>query len=169
MMSDGMDDVQDLVRIRERWGSARIFVVAALLAIVAGGLVAALSRPLGWGHGPWAAAYLVLVAGTAQFGLGAGQAWLAPMSLSRRLVITEFLAFNFGNALVIVGTLLSRALLVDAGAGLLIAALVLFIVAMRYTKQHQTAPGWARLAYLMLVFILLVSIPVGVMLMVITD
>ena len=54
------------------------FGAVALLCVVAGGLVAAVTGPLRLEHGSWAAAYLVLVGGVAQGALGIAQYFLAP-------------------------------------------------------------------------------------------
>ena len=48
-----------------RWPAMRAFVVLGAVAIVAGGLIAAVTRPSGFAEGPWLAAYLVLVGGVA--------------------------------------------------------------------------------------------------------
>lgn len=44
-----------------------------MMWIISGGLVAAVTGPLGLEHGSWSAAYQVLVGGVVQAGLGAAQ------------------------------------------------------------------------------------------------
>jgi hypothetical protein len=82
------------------------FGIVGVICVVAGGLVAAVTAPAATEHGGRAAAYLVLVAGVAQVGLGFGQALLAPGPLSARLVAIEVAVWNLGNAAVLAGTLL---------------------------------------------------------------
>ena len=47
------------------------FRLLALARVITGGLVAAVTSPLGLGHGSWSAAFQVLVDGVLQAGLGA--------------------------------------------------------------------------------------------------
>ena len=74
--------------------SAMPFVVLGAVSVIAGGLVAAVSAPAGWEHGSWAAAYLVLVTGVAQIGLGAAQAALVAAPPWRRGRAVELLGWN---------------------------------------------------------------------------
>lgn len=90
-----------------RWQCARWFVVTGSFAVVAGGLVAAVSRPTDFDHGSWVAAYLVLVAGVGQIALGAGQAWLAATPPARARLVVEFVAWNLATLATIGGTLTS--------------------------------------------------------------
>ncbi|MHB1139954.1 MAG: hypothetical protein ACYC2O_13445 [Microthrixaceae bacterium] len=133
------------------------FAIVGTLTIVAGGLIAAVSRPTGWIDGPWVAAYLVLVSGVGQIALGAGQAVLAAGPVSRRRILAQALLFNCGSALVIGGTLLELPLLVTGGGVVLLAALVLFVT----IRVRSGANLWLRWGYLGMLIILLVSIPVG--------
>jgi hypothetical protein len=103
------------------------FACVALLAIVAGGLVAAISA-----HAPsrplvWMVAYLVLVAGITQAALGTGQAGLSGRAPSMRQVAMQCLVFNLGNAGVIAGTLGGSARLTDAGTVAFVIALLMFL------------------------------------------
>lgn len=133
------------------------FALAGLATVVLGGLVAAASGPAGWTKGSWAAAYLVLVTGVAQFGFGAGQAMLAAEPPSAGEVLAEFACWNLGSLLVVVGQLLGSVWAVVVGSVLLVVALLLFLLAVRGTPRT----AWV-LGYLGLVALLLVSIPVGV-------
>ena len=136
--------------------------------IVAGGLVAAVTGPLGLDRGSWVAAYLVLVGGVAQLAFG----WV-PGALGRwagrRSAWVLVAAWNVGNALVITGTLTDSPVGVDAGSVLLVLALVLAIRDVGGPDRAQGGPG-ARVrrligrAYLGLLIVLAVSIPVGIVL-----
>lgn len=155
------------------------FAVLGTLCVVAGGLVAAATAPTPSEHGSWAAAYLVLVAGVAQVGLGVGQAALAVRMPSVASRTAEFVAWNCGNALVIAGTLAGVTALVDAGGALLVATLALLVRGVRgarrtpvvadatTTRAGGRSEGPRRLplyAFRVLVLILLVSIPIGLIL-----
>ncbi len=117
--------------VQARWRASRPFALTGFACVVAGGLVAAVSGPLGLEMGSWAAAYLVLVAGVAQLGLGVGQAWI-PLELpTRRVRVWEFATWNGGNGVVLAATFASLPFLVAAGGILLLVALVLFQSALR--------------------------------------
>ena len=62
-------------------------MVAGGAAIIAGGIVAAVTDPAGWEHGSWTAAFLVLVAGVAQIGLALGQVELAAVPATPRVAL----------------------------------------------------------------------------------
>lgn len=136
-------------------------ILAGGACIIAGGLVAAATAPAPSTHGSWAAAYLVLVAGAAQVVLGLGQAVLAPVAPSRRVVTNEVVVWNTANAAVIAGTLLGLAALLYAGSALLVLGLGVFLHSTH--SPGRPAPGllWA---YRLLTLLLLVSIPVGLVL-----
>lgn len=148
------------------------FLVVGGTGVIAGGLLAAVADPLHLGRGPWAAAYLVLVVGVAQVGLGVLQERLAARPTSRRLRAAQLVTWNAGNAAVLGGTLATAPFVVDAGGLLLVAALVLFLVAQRAgagpspRRGAAAGPGlrWALWIFRGLVILLLVSIPVGLVL-----
>lgn len=151
--------------VRARSGAAWPLVVAGFLGVVAGGVVAAMTGPLHWDHGSWAAAYLVLVAGVAQLVLGIGQAWLASEAPARRRVIGELVAWNVGSLLVIGGTLAARPLIVDAGGVLIIMGLVLFISGVwEATAPVSDVTRWVRRTYVAIALVILVSVPIGMVL-----
>lgn len=148
-----------------RWRTAGAFAVCAFVGIIGGGLVAAVTGPLGWGHGSWAAAYLVLVVGVAQLGLGGGQAWLPQAPASTRVVATELACWNVGSALVILGTLVARPWVVDLGGLLLVVALALFLRAVRRVSDDVRRAELVGLwCYRLLALVVLVSVPVGLVL-----
>lgn len=86
-----------------RWRTASSFVIFGFAAIAAAGLLAAVTASISQRQILWAIAYLVLVVGIAQIGLGAGQAWLAERPIGAPLLTAQFVAFNLGNAGVIGG------------------------------------------------------------------
>lgn len=134
------------------------FLAAGACAVVAGGLVAAVARPAGWEHGSWVAAFLVLVTGVGQIGLGAGQSSTAATPVPRRRVMMESGLWNAGSAAVLGGTLAAAPLVVSAGGAVLVAALGLFVVS---SLGADTSASRVRRAYAGLVLTLLISTPVG--------
>lgn len=128
----------------------------AMAIIVAGALSAALA------HVPtraamWLAAYLVLVVGVAQIGLGVGQARLASRPAGAALLGSQWLLFNGANALVVAGRLLVRPADVVLGAAVLAVALGLFLRGVR-----GAGGGWLLWIYRLLVALLACSALVGV-------
>ena len=136
------------------------FAVLGVGCVVAGGLVAAVTAVAPSTHASWAAAYLVLVAGVAQVGLGLGQAVLAPRVPSRGQVGAQVVAWNVGNAAVLTGTLTGVLPLVDLGGALLVIGLALLVHAVRGGQRR----GWTLYGFRLLALLLLVSIPVGLVL-----
>lgn len=133
--------------------------------VVAGGLVAAVTAPAPSTHASWAAAYLVLVAGAAQVGLGFGQAVLAPRAPSGRRVAAQVGAWNGGNAAVLAGTLTGVLPLVDLGGALLVIGLALLVHTVRGDLGRGPRSGrWALYGFRLLALVLLVSIPIGLIL-----
>ena len=131
--------------------------------IVAGGLVAAVTAPTGFPAGSWVAAYLVLVAGVAQIGLGTGQSLFAVRVPSPPVVVLSSrpLAWNVGSAAVITGTLIGSLLVVGVGGLGLAVALGLFLYAVRRSRRGRR---WQLMLYRALIALLAVSIPVGLFL-----
>lgn len=145
-------------------GTLLPFLVVGAVCVIAGGLVAAATAPNPSEHGSWAAAYLVLVAGVAQIGLGAGQAAFAGRT-SQRTVLAEIVGWNLGNAAVLAGTLAGVAVVVDLGGAALLIVLVLLL---RGPLTPAAAPSgrgrWLLHGYRALLLLLIVSIPVGLVL-----
>lgn len=135
----------------------RPFLAIGVAAIVAGGVAAALTAPTDWHHGSWVAAFLVLVVGIGQIGLGAGQALLAETP-SRRRLVAETALFNAGCAVVIAGTLASVPAAVSGGGAMLVGGLVAFA---RVPRRSQVAHRWPARVYALLLVVLVVSTPVG--------
>lgn len=133
--------------------------------VVAGGLVAAVTGPFDWTKGSWAAAYLVLVVGVAQYVMGGMRARHTGHGQAPALGWVQVGTWNLGSALVIGATLAGRPLLVDAGSVLLVVALVIALHATRTGPSAPTGPptliAWGYRAMLL---VLAVSIPVGMLL-----
>lgn len=134
-----------------------------LAAVVAGGLVAAVTDPLDLERGSWVAAYLVLVAGVAQGAMGAARRHHPEREPSRRLGWTQLVAWNAGSLAVVVGTLVGRPLLVDAGSVLLGAALIIAFAAARTGPAELPVRRWF-FAYRLVLIVLVVSVPIGMVL-----
>jgi hypothetical protein len=133
--------------------------------VTAGGVLAAVTAPAPSEHTTWAAAYLVLVGGVAQAGLGLGQAMFATRGTSSRLIAAEVAGWNLGNAAVLAGTLLDLTVLVDFGGVLLVVTLGLLARGLRGGVSPADRAGrWLLRGYRLLVLILLISIPVGLVL-----
>ena len=116
------------------WAEARgpqLFRILSTMWIISGGLVAAVTGPLGLEHGSCAAAYQVLVGGVVQAGLGAAQYALVSVRPRAASLVAELLGGDIGSVAVIAGTRTAMPLIVDAGGLLLLAALVLLIRTVR--------------------------------------
>jgi hypothetical protein len=145
-------------QVLTRWPAARVFVVIGSVSIVAGGLVAAVTRPAGLELGSWLAAYLVLVAGVAQIALGVGQASLAQAPPPARTVRAEAWWWNVGAAATLAGSLTAMPVITTAGGAASIVALSLF-----FRGVHARGTGARRLLslYRGVVAIVMVSTPIG--------
>src|SRR6478672_9652705 len=133
------------------------FGAVALLCVVAGGLVAAVTGPLRLEHGSWAAAYLVLVGGVAQGALGIAHYFLAPQRFVRWRAVAELVAWNGASAAVIGGTLIGNPWVVDAGGALLVVSLALMF---RTVQGRGPTSGWFLWGYRALLVVIAVSIPI---------
>lgn len=133
----------------------------ALAWVITGGLVAAVTGPLGLDHGSWSAAFQVLVGGVLQAGLGVAQSALAGRPISRRVLAAELLTWNLGCLAVIAGTVLAAPLIVDAGGLLLVVAMAFMIRAVGRGAKGPASALWTYRAFLVLAF---VSIPIGLFL-----
>jgi hypothetical protein len=125
---------------------------------VAGGLVAAVARPLDLELGSWLAAFLVLVGGVAQIALGAGQAWLCDERPPRRQRDREAVGWNVGVAATVAGSLAAVPVLTSVGGVTMAVALVLFL---HGTRASDSGPRWALVSYRAVLVVVLVSTPVG--------
>ena len=150
-----------LADVPDRARDALPFRALALAWVITGGLVAAVTGPLGLEHGSWSAAFQVLVGGVMQGVLGIAQAHLAARRLGRRALLAQLLTWNLGCLAVIGGTQLTAPLLVDAGGLALVAAMVLMI---RAVGRGERGPAWALWLFRAALVVTAVSIPVGLVL-----
>lgn len=136
------------------------FFVAALVCVIAGGLLAAATAYVTTQKTAWATAYLVLVGGVAQAVLGAAMGWLAQHA---RMPLTwaAFVLFTLGNIGVLAGQLSGLLPLTFAGGALLVIALALVIAATRRGAPAHPVLLWA---FRIVAVILAVSIPTGLVL-----
>jgi hypothetical protein len=141
----------------QRWRASLPLLAAGGVAIIAGGMAAAMTGPTDWDHGSWVAAFLVLVAGVAQIGLGAGHAQLPRVAPSVGFIAAACASWNLGCGAVIVGTLLSAPIAVFIGSALLVATLAMSMFAVRGADGQP----FLLLTYRALLIVLLVSIPIG--------
>ncbi len=143
-----------------------VLILIGCCCVVLGGLVAAASGPLGWVRGSWAAAYLVLVGGVAQYGMGQARVWHHQRSQSYGWGWAQVGAWNLGNAAVVGGTLAGATLIVGLGSALLFFALAIAWQAARGgpgSVGGRMTALWSR-AYQGLLLVLAVSIPIGMVL-----
>lgn len=138
--------------------SAIPFAVIAIISIIAGGFISAVTAFSPSYTASWAVAYLILVAGVAQLALGAGQIWLAAKPPSKSLVIAEIVAFNLANIATLLGTIISSLALVYFGAVLMIISLALFLRGVWIADRKHILLLYA---YRAIVFILMVSAGIG--------
>jgi hypothetical protein len=133
--------------------------IGALL-VLAGGFVSAAGGEAPSRHLSWACAYLVLVCGSAQIFLGGGQELVGSRPVPPRLAGLQLLAFNLGNAGVLVGTLADVAAVLFAGSAVLVVALALFA----WATRNAAGPPLRVAVYRVVLVALAVSIPVGAVL-----
>ncbi len=139
------------------------WVTCGAVFVILGGLVAAVTGPLALPRGSWLAAYLVLVCGVPQYLIGRGT--LRPGVL--RAGWPSLVAWNAGNAAVIVGTLLTAPYVVDVGGVLLLLVLVALLVSLlrrRPAVGERRAAGVRRWLLIGFLLALTVSIPIGLVL-----
>lgn len=141
--------------------SIQPFLTVGVVATIAGGVVAAVTGPTDWDDGSWVAAFLVLVVGVGQVGLGVGQAMLSDPVPSRRHRQRQAAVFCLASALVLAGTLATTPLVVTVGGVVMLVALVGFV---RTTYRAAITPSWVARGYLALLVVLIVSTPIGLVL-----
>lgn len=149
-------------------------VAVGTSCVVIGGLVAAVTGPLGLDKGSWLSAYLVLVCGVSQVAMGVMGSRVGGGQIPDRLGWAQFTSYNLANATVVVGTLVGGLpLLIDAASVLIVAALGIAlyrsgtwsrsadaVVAESVTTSSRLV-AWS---YRGLLVVLLVSVPVGMLL-----
>jgi len=136
------------------------FFICALVCVIVGGLLSAAAAYIITQKIAWAVAYIVLVAGVAQAGLGAALGWLAQRARPA-VVWAAFVLWNLGNIGVVAGQLSGALAATMAGGALLVVALVLTIIASRRGAPTHLLLLWG---FRVLVVVLAVSIPTGLVL-----
>lgn len=152
---------QFALEVVRRWPALRAGAVAASAAIVAGGLVAALTRPLEIEVGPWVAAFLVLVGGVAQLVVTTAAIVLpnrAPSRAARHALVG---AWNGAVVATIAGTVAELPLLTTASTAVLAFALAGVWRSLRDAPYRWRTVTWSVRAVLGVV---LLSLPVGLVL-----
>lgn len=145
-------------RLWQRRAAFGPFALVGVFWVLAGGLTAAaIAAPAPTRHGVWAVAYFILVLGMGQIVLGAGQATLAAAAPSVRQVAVTAAAFNTANIAIVAGIVTDHLVVFDAGAALLVAVLVWFLLAVHRDARR----GWPLYVYRLLIAVLVVSIPIG--------
>lgn len=140
------------------------YLVVGSGCVVAGGIWSAVAASAPSEHSSWAVAYLVLVAGVAQIGLGRGiELFEASLPARSWRPAVEFAAWNIGNALVLSGVLAGVPALVDAGSVCLAVALVLALYGVRGAAVEGRR-RWLLYLFRALVGVLLASTSIGVLL-----
>jgi hypothetical protein len=143
--------------------AAWAMVGLGVASVVGGGLASAATALAPTEHTAWAVAYLVLVGGVAQVGLGVAQILFSRPGGSGVATLSELALWNVGNAAVLAGVLAATAVLVDLGGALLVVALALAVYGVRGARGTG---GWriALFTFRALVVVLLLSIPAGLLL-----
>lgn len=134
------------------------FVACAGVLIVIGGAVAAVDSAAPFDHGPWLAAYLVLVGGVSQILLAVGRTGLPAPRPAHAVHRAQLALWNLGSLVVPTGVLADVAAIVTVGSVALLAGLVLF--ARGLTPRGRDSRGLATL-YLAFILGLAASVIVG--------
>lgn len=153
-----------LQKIKYQFVPAQLLCLIGAIAVVAGGLLSAATAPHATYTSAWAVAYVVLVVGVIQMGLGVGLTLLPGQPVSWRIILPIVVLLNVANAAVIGGTVLkdtisAGTLIVDVGGILLAIAAVLCALAVRRAKY-----SWWLAAYYAIILIIVVSMPTGLVL-----
>ncbi|WP_167132106.1 hypothetical protein [Paramicrobacterium chengjingii] len=137
------------------------FLWVGTAAIIAGGLLAAVTSPLKLTHGSWASAYLVLIVGVALIFFGVTQSLLT-RQVTRRAITIEIGAWVLGSLAVLGGTVVGQPVIVDIGGAVLVIALIVFALAVRSGGVGRaTAALWV---FRLVLLVVVISIPIGLVL-----
>lgn len=138
-----------------------VFLAVAGGMIVAGGLVAAVNGATPFAHGSWLAAYLVLVGGIAQLGLGVGCLLLPRADRSKTLRQVQLLLWNVGILTVAGGVLANLYGVVVTGSLVVAGALASFAGASGAPRKR----GRTRvIVYRAVIGLLAISVVIGALL-----
>lgn len=132
----------------------------ALFAIIGGGLISAITAQVTTPTLAWVNAYLVLVGGVGTGGLAIGRDLLSPSRPNTLRLVFELSTWVIGNLLIIFGTLSSPTGLVETGSVLLATSLCSVLLGVR----KGAGASWVRGLFALLLYVLLLSIPIGVLL-----
>lgn len=135
-------------------------LVIALVSVIAGGILSAVTAHAATQAASWAAAYLVLVGGVGTAGLAIGRGLVSASTPSNNRLWSERGIWVVGNVLVLAGTLISPAGFVEVGSVLLMVTLW-SVGAGVYRGKGHAALRWL---FLTLLVVLIVSIPIGILL-----
>lgn len=141
-----------------QWRANLPLLIAGAIAVVGGGMAAAVTGPTDWDDGSWVAAFLVLVTGVAQIAVAAAQAELSPTVTSARFIVVEGMLWNTSCIAIIAGTLLSAPVIVSIGGTSLMIALGMSVVLVRGSVGGPRLLLWS---YRVLLVVLMASIPIG--------
>jgi ABC-type multidrug transport system permease subunit len=151
-------------KMKENQKAAWLFCAFGTAAIITGGGLAAFSAADPSRLALWLSAYLVLVVGVIQVGIGAAMAGLAVKQTPRAQHLATFLLFNAGAAAVMTGTIVKGVaphseLLINMGSIVFVVALALCLYAIRGAKK-----SWWRMGYIVLVLLAGIGALTGVVL-----
>ena len=141
-----------------------VFLIAGVLAIIAGGMLSAFMAKHPNTFAMWAAAYLVLVVGVSQVFFGVALKRLVP-TISARFAYSICGLFNIGNALVVAGTAIKYSgfnwniPVTAAGSGVLAIALILLLACV-----YRARGSWLKVWMYLVIMALIFSIPIGLLL-----
>lgn len=121
-------------------------------------MLSAVTGPLGLSKGSWASAYLVLVAGVAQYVMGLAAAHWRRAG-AEALGWWWFAVWNLGHIGVLTGSVLGATAVVFVGSGILVIALVMAFVST--CALRRPAHRMLLLGYRVLLVLLAISIPIG--------
>jgi hypothetical protein len=139
------------------------FTLCGVLAILAGGLLAAFSAKKPTRQASWASAYLVLIVGLAQAIIGV-ILYAVNAHVAAYMIVFAFVTFNLGNAGVVIGTdgryrNKSYRKLVDIGGALMVVSMLTLLV----TVWGATF-SWQLMTLYVVIAIILVTMPIGIVL-----
>lgn len=139
------------------------FTLCGVLAILAGGLLAAFSAKKPTRQASWASAYLVLIVGLAQAIIGVILYAVNARAMMYAIVLA-FVAFNLGNVGVVIGTdgryrNKGYRKLVDVGSVLLVVSMLGLL------GTAWNAPfSWQLVILYVIIAVILVTMPIGLVL-----
>lgn len=137
-----------------------LFIVLGVMAILAGGLLSAYTAKSPSRLASWASAYLVLIVGIGQVGIGMILQHII-QDPGLFLTMLAFVAYNLGNAGVLIGTLYKDRKkhfrkYVDIGGGLHVISMVALIF-----LTNQAPLSWPLVLLYLIIVTIMMSMPIG--------